>query len=94
MLKDVGARELRDLGLLRERERGGLEVGLVELDPTPLGLDEGTRLRGELGDRGGVELEVVEQHRPLHLRKLTGTDDRRLGDTLGAQLESGLGLAR
>ena len=70
--------------LLALGERGGrlLEVDPIDLDPAVARSDERAGLLGELGDLGGSELDVVEQHGPRHVAELVGADDgvRRLGE--------------
>ena len=43
----------------------------------PRDLHQRPGLRGQAGDLGRVELDVVEQHRPAHVGQLVGADHRR-----------------
>ena len=49
---------------LRERFGGGLQVDLIERDPTPAGTNQRTRFLREPRDVGRGELDVVEHRRP------------------------------
>ena len=70
------ARELRRVGAFGERVGRGLEIGLVERDPTPAGTDERAGFAGEARDVGRGELDVVEDRRPAHVGELVRADDR------------------
>ena len=73
----LGAGELgRALPLGQRFGRGG-QVGVVDRDPLAVRLHQWTGLRGQPGDLGRVELDVVEQHRPPDVGQLVGTDHRR-----------------
>ena len=84
--QDLGAGELADLVALGERGGGLLEVDPIDLDPAVARSHERAGLLGELGDLGGGQLDVVEQHRPRHVAELVGADHgvRRLGEAAGA----------
>jgi hypothetical protein len=68
------AREPGAVGALRQRGGGRLEVGVVDLDPAALRLDERAGLFRQPRDVLGGQLDVVEHRRPAHARELLRAD--------------------
>ena len=91
MAEDGRAGQLRRLGPVGERLGGRLEVGPVQLDPLAPDPHQRPGLGGEAVDVGGVELDVVDHHRPADGGQLGGAHLGLAPERLGVQLEAGGG---
>ena len=59
------------------RATGGVEIGAVDVHPAAADLHQRLGFLRQVGDAGGVEFEVIEEHRPAHIGELLHTDLRR-----------------
>ena len=87
------AGELGGVGPFRERVGRGLQIGLVERDPTPTRPDERPRFARQPRDVGRGELDVVEHRRPAHVGELVRADRRLLRASTNTR-NDGVGLRR
>ena len=58
------------VGSVTQRFVSSCQVCFVDADPPAVALDERGCLLGEFSDLGGGQLDVVEEHRPSHVRQL------------------------